>query len=98
MNDRQCCCVPHCRRTRKLTYDRLTVDMGGYASGDTITTDIGEEWICADHWKQVPRNLRTLHFAAKRKVRRTRTLSAMLVFIRVWNRCKRKAIEGAAGI
>ncbi|TPL40635.1 hypothetical protein [Mesorhizobium sp. B2-4-6] len=96
--DRVACSVPHCRRTRRALPDLITVERGDYADGDTVTTDIAEEWICADHWRAIPPATRQLHAAAKRKAKRVKTLMALLVFLRVWNRAKRQAIEGAAGI
>ncbi|TGP28257.1 hypothetical protein EN875_032395 [Mesorhizobium sp. M2D.F.Ca.ET.232.01.1.1] len=96
--DRVRCLIPYCRRTKRASPDLITVDMGGYVAGDTVTADLEEEWICHEHWRAVPMATRRLLAAAKRKVKRVRTLTALLVLSRVWRRAKREAIEGAAGI
>jgi hypothetical protein len=59
---------------------------------------MNNEWICPSHWRVVPAATRQLHAAAKRKAKRAKTLAALLVFLRIWRRAKRQAIEGASGI
>lgn len=49
------------------------------------------EWICADHWRLVPRRIKRLRRLA---VRRHKHWLVMLL----WQRAKRHAIEAAAGI
>lgn len=98
MGERTHCLVPHCRRTKRALPDLVTVDRGGYDAGNTVTVDLEEEWVCHDHWRAVPAATRRLLAAARRKVKRFKTLSALLVFSRIWRRAKRQAIEGAAGI
>ncbi|TGQ24448.1 hypothetical protein EN857_34195, partial [Mesorhizobium sp. M4B.F.Ca.ET.214.01.1.1] len=90
MADRIRCLIPYCRRTKRALPDLVTVDRGGYDAGDTVTTDIAEEWICHDHWRAVPPATRRLLAAARRKVKRVNTLTALLVFSRVWRRAKRQ--------
>ena len=48
------CLVPGCRRTR-----------GQRRGEEPITGD--EEWICAVHWKLVPRELKTLRTKSRRR-------------------------------
>jgi hypothetical protein len=57
------------------------------------------EWICGKHWSVVPRNYRALYTKVKRRLKKNpdderRWNQAD----RVWEACKRKAIELAAGI
>lgn len=98
MNERTRCSVPHCRRTRKAEPDFVTVAVDEWSDEHFVTVDLNECWICAAHWREVPSALRRLHTAAKRKARHARTLFAVLVSVRVFARCKRRAIEAAAGV
>lgn len=78
MSLRMACQVPGCRRTR------------GQRKGEPPLTPT-TEWICGDHWRMVPRELRRLLFTARR--RRRQRLHAL-----AWRRAKRAAVERAAGI
>ena len=74
------CLVPFCRHTRgDRKNDPLPRPLGGY------------EWICAEHWRPVPRKAKRALAAGKRRGRPS--LSAI-----AWRRCRRKAIEAAVGI
>lgn len=57
------------------------------------TTKAGNfrEWICGKHWRPVSRRLKWLKRTAKRRGRYD-------IAARTWERCKRQAIERAAGI
>ena len=50
-----------------------------------------EQFICANHWRLVPRRLRRLFNLAKRRER-------MHVARYLWDKCKSRAIEAAGGI
>ena len=86
------CCVPFCGRTR-APQDRFA------------------EWVCPQHWTAVDKRLRRLHAGCKRAgnkafwrkgwadvVADPRLARMAAREIRVWARCKRQAIERAAGI
>lgn len=73
------CAVPFCARTR------------GQRKGDQPIRE-GEEWICGDHWRLVPRRLKAISSRARRKGRPSAALG------RLWARCKRAAIERAMGV
>ncbi|MER8925803.1 hypothetical protein [Mesorhizobium sp. M0859] len=77
--------------------DRVTVPVTNWTD-DTVTVDLEEQWVCGDHWREVGSRRRRLLSAARRKVKRVRTMRAMLVFVRVWQGCTREAIEKAVGI
>lgn len=82
MPERLACCVPFCRRTR------------GIRKGET---SLPGEWICGDHWQSVPRRLKVLRSAVRRRERRG-TLTeerAAKIDWRIWCMCKRAAIEAA---
>ena len=59
-----------------------------------------DEWICAEHWRGVRRRTRWLHFAIRRKVKRDPGLDPRFAEMRRqnWRRCKRQALEAAAGL
>ncbi len=77
------CCVPFCRRTTpRAALEAVWID---------------PEWICADHWKSVPRQDRAIYARAKRKARRSGSLTTPAL-ARLWSRCKRVAIERVAGL
>lgn len=88
MTDRLSCCVPFCKRTR------------GDRKNDPLTS--GMEWLCQDHWKLVPARLKRRRAKLRRIEKRSNDLCiefrAEEADARVWAACKRKAIEGAAGI
>jgi hypothetical protein len=91
------CCVPFCKRSTRFVAETIVLDEGGTRlSGSAITLD--SEWICQRHWSAVPLKLRRLHSASKRRVRKFRSRRCALGAVRIWRRCKAKAIEGAAGI
>ena len=88
------CIVAHCQHTR------------GPRKGDDPPIEQGMEWICAQHWRAVPKRLRQVHNRAwnwnaglpyRRQGsplnRKNRKAAG-----RIWRRCKRAAIEAAAGI
>lgn len=50
------------------------------------------EWICADHWRAVPRSDRAIFHRARRKHKQDNALA------RLWARVKRIAIERGAGL
>lgn len=54
-------------------------------------------WICQEHWSAVPRRDRAILTRAKRKARKA-GLRWNEACTRLWNRCKRIAIERAGGI
>jgi hypothetical protein len=58
------------------------------------------EWICPKHWKPVPTRLKALKKACDRRVRSTLGLAheERERANRIWDRCKRAAIEAAGGI
>lgn len=80
--DRIPCVVPFCRRSKKATL------------GVTYFTDT-PEWICADHWRLVPRADRAVYNRARRKAVKDGAWPAVA---RLWRRMKRIAIEKAGGI
>lgn len=57
----------------------------------TRARDEWDEWICADHYKPVPRRLKTLR-------RRARRLGRHSVDLFLWGRIKSFACEAAGGI
>ena len=80
------CCVPFCERTRG---DRKNEPPLGP----------GTEWICGEHWQRVPRRLKLIRSRLKRRSTGPGwTDTDKLISARVWLRCKRAAIEAAAGL
>jgi hypothetical protein len=88
------CCVPFCQHTR------------GPRKGDTQPLHEDMQWICAAHWRPVPKRMRQALSRARNwfggepyrrkgspKLRRNRR-----AYWRLWERCKRAAIERAMGI
>lgn len=84
------CLVPHCRRTKRPQPECIEVD--------GVENDAASEWICERHWSLVPRPTRLLYFAARRRLREHRTRRCLLLFHRLWRRCRTKAIEAAVGL
>ena len=78
MTARLACLVPGCRHTR------------GDRKGDPILP--GMEWICAEHWRLVPRPLKAIRTRARRKGK------GGAVLARLWRRIRREAIERAMGL
>lgn len=65
----------------------------------TAPAGIYSEIICAPHWRMVGHRTKWLYAAVKRRLRRVPTDDARRrQRDRVWARCKREAIEAAAGI
>ena len=50
-----------------------------------------DEWICGNHWRAVDPKLKAIKRAAKR-MRRSKLAGL------IWERCRRQAIERAAGL
>lgn len=118
MPGRLTCLVPFCRHTR------------GDWKNDPLPSDLSRmQWVCAEHWRAVPRQLRAIHRRAERayvSARASMDAASTLMSVtpaprptpltegwrtagvrykrararadRIWNRCKRHAIEAAAGI
>ena len=79
------CAVPGCARTR------------GQRKGEQPIRD-GEEWVCGDHWRLVPRWMRAIKARAFRRAKRVYTPAHVRAALRIWARCKREAIERSVGI
>lgn len=77
------CCVPFCHGSR----------------GDRKNQPVceGMEWICSKHWRLVSRKTKRLRSAARRRFK-ARPGHADRADAIIWARCKREAIEAAAGI
>ncbi len=88
MTDRLSCCVPFCHRTR------------GDRKGDPLLP--GMEWLCEEHWKLVPGRLKRRRAKLRRIAKRANDYCVDMGVERVdglvWEKCKRHAIERAAGI
>lgn len=88
MTDRLSCCVPFCSRTR------------GDRKNDPLFP--GMEWLCADHWRLVPTRLKRRRAKLRRIEKRSPDLCIEVrvgrADGRIWEVCKRYAIERAAGI
>lgn len=82
MTERMACCVPFCRRRR------------GLRKGET---SLPPEWICADHWRAVPRETRGRLNRAYRAWLRTRSDAAARLWWMRWEACRRQAIERGVG-
>lgn len=54
------------------------------------------EWICGDHWRLVDRRLKRLRSLNRRRYKLTR--KGVVRECRLWEWCKRQAIERAGGI
>lgn len=91
MADRLSCCVPFCRRTTKRVADQVYIE-------NHFRVDLFAEWICSEHWRHVSDRTRRLHSMAKRRLRKFKDLKNLKIGARLWARCKREAIERAAGI
>lgn len=81
------CIVPFCKRTTSLARQNR-----GYQWGE-IT-----EWICGNHWRNVPAAYRRAYSRIGRRYRRSPNNLIWRCWLRLWSRCKRAAIEAAAGI
>lgn len=76
------CAVPGCKHTR------------GDRKGDPVGP--GMEWVCGDHWSLVPRSMRAIYSRVKRKAKRWS--DRPIAVHRIWQRCKREAIERGMGL
>lgn len=85
MGTRLACLVPGCTHTR------------GQHRGEPPIRP-GEQWVCGEHWRQVPTQMRRIKARAFRKARRAGTQAAWRVAQRIWRRCVRAAIERAMGV
>jgi hypothetical protein len=56
------------------------------------------EWICAIHWRAVPRRLKAYKRATQRRAVATLDPQEIARANRAWERCKRVAIEKAGGL
>lgn len=79
------CAVPGCNRTR------------GQRKGEPPIRE-GEEWVCGDHWRLVPKMMRHIVARARKRLRRRDTDANIRSFNRIWARCKREAIERGLGL
>ncbi|KFL31413.1 hypothetical protein JP75_07565 [Devosia riboflavina] len=70
MKQRLNCSVPGCTRTR------------GDRKGDVLGPYI--EWICADHWKLVPRWMKAARNRARRRLRRAESILATVAMVEAW--------------
>lgn len=52
------------------------------------------EWVCGRHWPVVPRRLRALYAAAKRKWGRDPSPRNAARCARIWKKCREAAITG----
>ena len=89
MTSRCRCLVPFCRRSR------------GPRKGDDPPITETTEWVCADHWKAVPKSLkrrrsRIVRMMGRASGERLHRLDA--IDRKLWERCKTAAIERAAGL
>jgi hypothetical protein len=88
------CCVPHCAHTL------------GQRKGDAEPLTPSTQWICRNHWMAIPKRMRMVHSRAWNwqhdKPYRRKGSPLMRdndeVSWRIWRRCKRAAIERAAGL
>lgn len=79
------CLVPGCTHTR------------GQRKGEAPVRE-DEEWVCGDHWRLVPRQMRAIKARAFRRAKRSYTPSNVRAALRIWARCKREAIERSMGL
>ena len=88
------CCVPFCSHTR------------GQRKGDLPPIHEKTEWICGEHWMGIPKRMRQAHsrawnWTAGLPYRRKGAPEGRLnrrAGRRIWERCKRYAIERAVGV
>ncbi len=83
--DRLTCAVPGCRRSR------------GLRKGERAFED-WHEWVCGVHWAMVPKIFRRALARKRRITNRKESWNDIRAFNRLWERCKRAAIERAVGI
>ncbi len=74
--------------------DRLTCLVPG-CKRTKQRTGSGSEWICGKHWPAVPRHMRRRMYRAERRYRKTRNRRWWLIANRMWERCKKRAIDEA---
>jgi len=77
------CAVPFCNHTTKA--DRK---MGVWV-----------EWVCGKHWRMVPRQMRRILTRLRKMQARSRDqFELQRRQQRIWRRCRRAAVERAAGL
>lgn len=57
-----------------------------------------DEWICCNHWPLIPANVKRAYRRCCRRYKAKPTHLLWKCRGMLWRRCKRAAIEGAAGI
>lgn len=57
-----------------------------------------DEWLCGDHWREIPKQARRIYGRRVRRWRRYHRYSDGLAAARIWNWLKRQAIERAMGL
>lgn len=57
-----------------------------------------DEWVCADHWKGIPKPRRQAYTRAKRRAAASGRVEDRALTHALWARMKAKAIERASGI
>lgn len=83
--DRIECIVPFCPRTAGRNTKRFAA-----APPELRASDI--EWICAEHWRGVPKPYRNVYARLRRRGHGDSARSW-----RIWSRLKAAAVAGAAG-
>lgn len=56
------------------------------------------EWICSQHWKNVPKKWKAVKRRTEKRARQEQTEEAWDAYLRIWARCRRYAIEAAFGL
>lgn len=52
-----------------------------------------DEWICSKHWQAVPRRIKWLFRASRRKWQKTRNPYFFKMHLRIWEKCRAAACE-----
>lgn len=89
MTDRCSCIIPHCRRTKKYDGD------GDWVDGMWIPF---ARWICQNHWRYVPVELKALLRASRRRIKKFGTMRYLKLHMYLFKKAERKVIEVAGGI
>lgn len=79
------CVVPGCRHTR------------GQRKGEGPIRE-GQQWVCGEHWRAVPKQMRGILARARRRANRRPTENNIRSFQRLWDRSAREAIERGMGL
>lgn len=58
----------------------------------------GEEWICGDHWRGVPKRVKRRYSAARRIHTAKPSPKSAVLCGKLWKRCKDEAVVGAAHV